>query len=313
MSILPLPPFASVGRNLSLCALTTARFRDAAYDVAAGRTYLSGTFSRLRDGRGGRSVAGVTRLHADGNRDQCFVVAFTGICFSSVAPCTLFPLGEDLSVGGSFTQVADADGASAVPALVRIKMTTGRLDRSWLPFLPGTDPVVSCLAMLQGEFGANRLAVGLAAAPFLLLCDPDAAGAGAHWKLNATRAPQAVYLRLISSSFDACPAYDWASVGSAAADVPQPCAQLPDIALSPERIEPAAGGTAQIAAALRNLCSDLPYRKADLLLSLNEQLQVTDVPAVGAHCRRRTGTVSAGTACPYPGGVTAVEGVAMPA
>lgn len=169
----PVPP----GRGLPLRSLTTARFRDAAYDIATGRTYLSGTFASLHDRTGGRSVAGVTRLHADGSWDQHFVVAFTGSRFSSTAPATLLPVGEDLYVGGSFTQAVDADGAYAVQALARINTVSGRLDRSWLPLLPGSDSVVLCLAMLQGEFASYRLAAGLAAPPFLLLCDPNDAAA----------------------------------------------------------------------------------------------------------------------------------------
>jgi hypothetical protein len=64
-----------------------------------------------------------------------------------------------------------------------------------------------------------------------------------------------------------------------AAPVVEQCELLPDMAVSPERIDLTAGGTAEIEVALRNLCKDKPYSAADLLLSLNEQLQVTGVPA----------------------------------
>jgi sugar lactone lactonase YvrE len=58
----------------------------------------------------------------------------------------------------------------------------------------------------------------------------------------------------------------------------QQCGQLPDMAVSPELIELAPGGTAQIEVALRNLCKDKPFSSSDVLLSLSDGLVVTDVP-----------------------------------
>jgi sugar lactone lactonase YvrE len=60
---------------------------------------------------------------------------------------------------------------------------------------------------------------------------------------------------------------------------PAQCAQLPDIALSPERIELAAGGRTTITITMRNLCADAPFSQADLLLSLSDGLSVADLPA----------------------------------
>ncbi len=60
---------------------------------------------------------------------------------------------------------------------------------------------------------------------------------------------------------------------------PAQCEQLPDIALSPERIELTAGGRTTITITMRNLCADAPFSQADLLLSLSDGLSAVDLPA----------------------------------
>jgi hypothetical protein len=54
------------------------------------------------------------------------------------------------------------------------------------------------------------------------------------------------------------------------------CAQLPDMAVSPELINLAPGGSATVEVALRNLCSDAPFNDSDLLVSLSDGLTVVD-------------------------------------
>jgi hypothetical protein len=56
----------------------------------------------------------------------------------------------------------------------------------------------------------------------------------------------------------------------------QQCAQVPDMAISPERIELAAGGRTTLTVTLRNLCADAPFNSSDLLLSLSDGLSVVD-------------------------------------
>jgi hypothetical protein len=61
-----------------------------------------------------------------------------------------------------------------------------------------------------------------------------------------------------------------------AAPVVQQCAQVPDMAISPEKIELAAGGRTTLTVTLRNLCTDAPFNTSDLLLSLSDGLSVVD-------------------------------------
>jgi hypothetical protein len=57
---------------------------------------------------------------------------------------------------------------------------------------------------------------------------------------------------------------------------PAECALTPDMAVSPQFIELAPGGTATVEIALRNLCNDAPYRNSDLLVSFSDGLRVID-------------------------------------
>jgi hypothetical protein len=58
----------------------------------------------------------------------------------------------------------------------------------------------------------------------------------------------------------------------------QRCELVPDMAVSPQFITIAPGGTAQVEVALRNLCPDRSYGSADVLLSLSDGLTVVGVP-----------------------------------
>jgi hypothetical protein len=58
---------------------------------------------------------------------------------------------------------------------------------------------------------------------------------------------------------------------------PEPsCDELPDMAVSPQFINLAPGGTATVEVALRNLCEDAPFTPFDLLVSLSDGLTVID-------------------------------------
>jgi hypothetical protein len=54
------------------------------------------------------------------------------------------------------------------------------------------------------------------------------------------------------------------------------CDELPDMAVSPQFINLAPGGTATVEVALRNLCEDAPFTPFDLLVSLSDGLTVLD-------------------------------------
>jgi hypothetical protein len=60
---------------------------------------------------------------------------------------------------------------------------------------------------------------------------------------------------------------------------PAVCELTPDMAVSPELIDLAPGGTAVIELAMRNLCPDAPTPSGDLLLSLSDGLSVVDQSA----------------------------------
>jgi hypothetical protein len=57
---------------------------------------------------------------------------------------------------------------------------------------------------------------------------------------------------------------------------PPECELTPDMAVSPQFINLAPGGTATVEIAMRNLCNDAPYRNSDLLVSFSDGLTVTD-------------------------------------
>ncbi len=64
--------------------------------------------------------------------------------------------------------------------------------------------------------------------------------------------------------------------GSTGTPTPAVCDLPPDMAVSPELIDLAPGGTAVIELAMRNLCPDAPTPSGDLLLSLSNGLSVVD-------------------------------------
>jgi hypothetical protein len=59
------------------------------------------------------------------------------------------------------------------------------------------------------------------------------------------------------------------------AGAPAQCQQTPDMAVSPQFIELAPGGSATVEVAMRNLCDDAPYAGSDLLVSFSDGLSVT--------------------------------------
>jgi hypothetical protein len=59
-------------------------------------------------------------------------------------------------------------------------------------------------------------------------------------------------------------------------DVVAVCDTLPDMAITPERVELDTGGSASLTVTMRNLCNDRPFQSADLLVSLSDGLTAVD-------------------------------------
>ncbi len=72
------------------------------------------------------------------------------------------------------------------------------------------------------------------------------------------------------------PTWQFAESEEEAAARPLRCATVPDMAVNPQFIELAPGGTARIEISLRNLCRDRHFDGADLLLSLSDGLTIID-------------------------------------
>ncbi len=95
---------------------------------------------------------------------------------------------------------------------------------------------------------------------------------GVHWDMTSNQTLRTSMLFISREAFDA--------MLNAPPATPEPepavCELTPDMAVSPQLIELAPGGTATLEVALRNLCADLPYQDADLLVSLSDGLTVRD-------------------------------------
>jgi LPXTG-motif cell wall-anchored protein len=79
-----------------------------------------------------------------------------------------------------------------------------------------------------------------------------------------------------SPSFVVVERYLTVTVLPAPSTEPAVCELTPDLAVSPELIDLAPGGTAVIELAMRNLCKDVPTPSGDLLLSLSDGISVVE-------------------------------------
>jgi LPXTG-motif cell wall-anchored protein len=173
----------------------------------------------------------------------------------------------------------------------------------------GDDHIPDCEDELsQGPYKAN---------PYLNYVNPNDtmdAGMGLHWELGDATQARSVDVRLYFgpySQFISDRSFLPVIEDETTEPVERVCELTPDMAVSPQFITLAPGGTAQVEVALRNLCNDAPYRNSDLLVSLSDGLRVVDGSAglvnlgqraawqgfdlAPAETRRFLLTVSAGT------------------
>jgi hypothetical protein len=146
------------------------QIEDLAYDTSRNRIYAAGRIATLRDGSTDSAACGLASLKPDGSWDNTLVVqsGASGQC----AAYRLLVHGNYLYVGLDFstTEASDPDGTVNPSLLYRIDLTTNRIDRSWLPTIPGDFSDVRSLLALPTA-GGTMIAVGLARDPYFLLID----------------------------------------------------------------------------------------------------------------------------------------------